>query len=69
MDAIKKTTTWKGSLKRLCFDNEVGNLVTEEGEIIDLMAILKQFYAERVFDIAITAKEEEEIEYEEVLDI
>ena len=67
MDGVKKVTTWKGNLKGLTFDK--GKLVDADGEILDLMDILSQFYSDKTFDISMSAKEEEMIDYEEVLEI
>ena len=65
---VKKQTTWKGLYKHLTFSE--GQIVDENGEIVDIVAILRQFYEDKhQFDISVYNKEEEEIEYEEVLDI
>lgn len=66
MDGIKKSTTWKGQMKHLRFYE--GQIVDEYGEVVDIIAILRQFYEDKPeFDISVSAKEEEIIEYEEVL--
>lgn len=62
---VKKKTTWNGKVKNLCFNE--GKIVDENGEIVDIMDILEQFYGDKVFEIAVSAKEEEELEYEEEL--
>lgn len=62
---VKKSTIWKGALKKLQFND--GQIVDEHGEIIDLINILRQFYEDKVFEISVSAKEEEIIEYEEEL--
>jgi hypothetical protein len=63
---VKKSTTWSGKLKKLEFNE--GQLVDEDGVIVDLMNILENFYKDKVFDISVTAKQEEIIEYEETMD-
>lgn len=62
---VKKKTTWNGKVKNLCFNE--GKIVDENGEIVDIMDILEQFYGDKVFEITVSAKEEEELEYEEEL--
>lgn len=62
---VKKKTTWNGKLSKLMLHEN--NIVDENGEIINLIDYLEQFYADKVFEISITAKEEEELEYEEEL--
>lgn len=64
---VKKSTVWKGQLKKLQFND--GKIVDEHGEIVDLIAILQQFYEDKVFEISVSAKEEEIIEYEEEMRI
>ena len=62
---VKKKTTWNGKLKDLQIHEN--NIVDEHGEIVDLIDYLEQFYGDKVFEIAVSAKEEEELEYEEEL--
>lgn len=62
---LKKKTTWNGKLKDLALNE--GKIVDENGEIVDFIDILEQFYADKIFEISVSAKEEEEIEYEEEL--
>ena len=64
---VKKMTTWKGTLKKLQFHE--GQIVDEHGEIVDLIGILKTFYEDKMFEISVSAKEEELLEYEEEMDI
>lgn len=64
---VKKKTTWTGKLSKLRFYE--GQIVDENGEIVNLMSILEQFYGDKdTFEISVNAKEEEIIEYEEVLE-
>ena len=63
---VKKKTTWNGKIQKVQVSE--GKLVDEYGEIVELMDMLQQFYGDKVFDISISAKEEEDIEYEEVLE-
>lgn len=66
---VKKTIKWDGKLKGLHFvDNE---LIDENGEIIDLNKYMKAAYGDKVFDVSVTAKEEEilEIEVDNEVDI
>lgn len=65
MEGVKKTTTWKGVCKGLQFHE--GQLVDENGEIFDLIEVLKQVYEDKIFDISISSKEEELIEINEEL--
>jgi len=67
MDCIvKKQTTWKSVCKHLKFYD--GQIIDENGEIVDIIAVLKQFYEDKPeFDISVSTKEEEIIEYEEEL--
>lgn len=66
MDVIKKIT-WGGKLKKLQFNE--GKIVDEYGEIVDLINLLKQGFGDKIFEISVTAKEEEIIEYDEELEI
>lgn len=63
---VKKKTTWNGKIQKVQVSE--GKLVDEYGEIVELMDMLQQFYGDKVFDVSISAKEEEDIEYEEVLE-
>lgn len=63
---VKKKITWNGKIQKVQVSE--GKLVDEYGEIVELMDMLQQFYGDKVFDISISAKEEEDIEYEEVLE-
>ena len=60
---VKKKITWTGKLSKLQFNE--GQIVDEHGEIVDLMGILEQFYGDKIFEISVSAKEEEILEYEE----
>ena len=62
---VKKKTTWNGKLKDLQIHE--GKIVDEHGEIVDLIDYLEQFYGDKLFEITVSAKEEEELEYEEEL--
>lgn len=62
---VKKKTTWNGKLKDLQIHEN--NIVDENGEIVDFIDYLEQFYGDKVFEISVSAKEEEELEYEEEL--
>ena len=62
---VKKKTTWNGKLQKLQISE--GKLVDENGEIVEIMDMLQQFYGDKIFDLSVSAKEEEEIEYEEEL--
>ena len=53
---IKKSITYSGKLKNLSFVNN--KLVDEDGEIIPLMTILQNVYADKPFDLSTTAKQE-----------
>lgn len=63
---VKKQTTWKGTLKKLQISEN--KIVDEYGEIVDLIGILSQLYRDKVFEISVSAKEEEIIEYEEEIE-
>lgn len=60
---IKKTTKYDGKLKN-CSVQE-GELVDENGAIIDIVALLGQAYGDKFFDISTTTKTEEIILLEE----
>ena len=62
---VKKKTTWNGKLSKLQIHEN--NIIDENGEIVDLIDYLEQFYGDKVFEISVSAKEEEELEYEEEL--
>lgn len=63
---VKKSVSWSGKLKKLqLFDDKI---VDEYGETVDLIAVLKQFYSDKEFEISISAKEEQIMEYEDVLE-
>lgn len=68
MIEIKKVIKWDGKLKGLHFEGN--ELIDENGEIINLNEHMKAAYDDKVFDLSVTAKEEEilEIEIEEELD-
>lgn len=59
---VKKTVKHDGKLKGLHFEGN--ELIDENGEIIELNKCMKVAYGDKVFDISVTAKEEEIIEYE-----
>ena len=50
MNAIIKTTKTDYKLKNVCFDN--GNLISEEGEVIELIKVLELIFGEEPFDIS-----------------
>lgn len=55
MNAIIKTTKTDYKLKNVCFDN--GNLISEEGEVIELIKILELIFGEEPFDISASNKD------------
>ena len=59
---IKKVTKWDGKIKGLHFEGNV--LVDENGEIVNLNEHMKAAYADKTFDLSVTAKEEEILECE-----
>ena len=63
---IKKSVSWNGKLKKLQLNGD--KIVDEYGEIVDLISVLQQFYQDKEFEISISAKEEEIMEYEDILD-
>lgn len=66
---VKKTTKYDGKLKSIRVIN--GNIVDENGEVIDLISALSRAYGENMFDLSTTSKEEEiiDIEPDEEIDI
>ena len=65
---IKRTTKWDGKLKGLHFEGN--DLIDENGEVIDLNKHMKAAYADRTFDLSVTAKEEEIVDVDvDVVDI
>lgn len=70
MIEIKKTVKWDGKLRGLHFEGN--ELIDENGEVIDLNEHMKAAYADKTFDLSVTAKEEEilevEVEYVEEFD-
>lgn len=50
--SIIKTIKTDYKLKDVCFDN--GNLINEDGEVIDLMKSLTLIFGEEPFDISAT---------------
>lgn len=62
MIEIKKITKWDGKLKGLHFEGN--ELIDENGEIINLNEHMKAAYADKCFDLSVTAKEEEILEVE-----
>lgn len=66
---IKKVVKWDGKLKGLHFVEN--DLIDENGEVIDLNKHMKAAYADRTFDLSVTAKEEEilEIDVDNEVDI
>mgnify|MGYP003316878738 CR=1 FL=1 len=59
---VKRTIKWDGKLKGLHF--EENELIDENGEVIDLNKYMKAAYADKTFDLSVTAKEEEILEIE-----
>lgn len=57
---LKKTTKYFGKLKGLHFEND--KLIDENGEIIDLVSLLKDAYEAEDFELSVTSKHEEETE-------
>lgn len=66
---VKKTTKYDGKLKSIRVID--GNIVDENGEVIDLISALSRAYGENMFDLSTTSKEEEiiDIEPDEEVDI
>lgn len=63
---IKKSLTYNGKLKGVSFVN--GQLIDEDGIIIDLMTILKNVYGEKPFDISTSSKTEQLIDADDFHD-
>lgn len=61
---IKKTTKWDAKWKGLHISGN--RVVNEDGEIIDLVKLLKRAYGESPFDLSTTTKEEELINIDAV---
>ena len=59
---LKLTKKWDGKIKGLHFEGNV--LIDENGEVVNLNEWMKAAYADRTFDLSVTAKEEEIIECE-----
>ena len=59
---VKKTTKYDGKLKSIRVID--GNIVDENGEVIDLISALSRAYGENMFDLSTTSKEEEIIDIE-----
>lgn len=68
MIEVKRTTKWDGKIKGLHFEGNA--LIDENGEIVSLNEWVRAAYADKVFDVSVTAKEEEilEVEIEEYED-
>lgn len=68
MIEVKRTTKWDGKIKGLHFEGNA--LIDENGEIVNLNEWVRAAYADKVFDVSVTAKEEEilEVEIEEYED-
>lgn len=68
MIEVKRTTKWDGKLKGLHFEGDT--LIDENGEIVNLNEWIQAAYADKYFDVSVSAKEEEilEIEVEEDFD-
>ena len=65
---IKKVIKWDGKIKGLHFEGN--DLIDENGEVIDLNKYMKAAYADRTFDLSVTAKEEEIVDVDvDVVDI
>lgn len=65
---IKRTTKWDGKIKGLHFEGN--DLIDENGEVIDLNKHMKAAYADKPFDLSVTAKEEEIVDVDvDVVDI
>ena len=62
MLSIRKTVQWSGKLKGVRVFN--GELISEDGDVIDLMDYLEKAYGEMPFDITVTAKTDEVQEIE-----
>lgn len=62
MIELKRTTKWDGKIKGLHFEGN--ELIDENGEIVNLNDWMKAAYADKTFDLSVTAKEEEILECE-----
>lgn len=62
MMELKKTTKFDSKLKNLTISD--GEVINEDGEIVDLVKYLEKAYAGRSFDLSTTAKVEELIDIE-----
>jgi hypothetical protein len=62
MIELKRTTKWDGKIKGLHFEGN--ELIDENGEIVILNEWMKAAYADKTFDLSVTAKEEEILECE-----
>lgn len=61
---LKKTVKYDGKIKGLHIVD--GNLVNNEGEIINIIDILTKAYGEKPFDLSTTTKTEEIIDLDNV---
>lgn len=57
---VKITKKWDGKLKGLRF--EESSLIDENGEVINLNELLYTVYADKYFDLSVTAKEEQMVD-------
>ena len=64
---IKKTVKYDGKLKGIRIVDK--NVVDENGEVIDLIAMLAKAYEDKSFDLSTTTKEEEIIELDEIEEV
>lgn len=62
MMEVKKTVKYDGKLKGVHIVDK--NIVDADGEIVDLVSILRKVYGESSFDLSTTCKEEEIIDTE-----
>lgn len=62
MIELKRTTKWDGKIKGLHFEGN--ELIDENGEVVNLNDWMKTAYADKTFDLSVTAKEEEILELE-----
>lgn len=61
---LKKTVKYDGKIKGLHIVD--GNLVNNEGEIINIIDVLTKAYGEKPFDLSTTTKTEEIIDLDNV---